>query len=38
MGCCTFGIFGGPCFLVHVPFGIWGLVMLSNSEVKEAFR
>ncbi|HBO43553.1 MAG TPA: hypothetical protein DD670_06410 [Planctomycetaceae bacterium] len=31
-----------PCFsaccLLELPFGIWALVVLSNAEVKQAFR
>ncbi len=26
------------CFLVGLPFGIWGIVMLSQPDVKRAFR
>jgi hypothetical protein len=27
-----------PCCFLGIPFGIWALVVLSNAEVKEAFR
>ncbi len=29
---------GSPCCLLGVPFGIWALVVLSDAEVKGAFR
>jgi len=28
----------GPAAIVTMPVGIWALVMLSSSEVREAFR
>ena len=27
-----------PCFLIHLVFGIWALVVLNQAEVKRAFR
>lgn len=27
-----------PCCILGLPFGIWGLVVLLNPEVKEAFK
>ena len=30
--CCS------PCFILGIPFGIWGIVVLSNAQVKHAFR
>ncbi|MHB1036611.1 MAG: hypothetical protein ACYC35_17965 [Pirellulales bacterium] len=27
-----------PCCLLGLPFGIWALVVLSDAQVKEAFR
>jgi hypothetical protein len=26
------------CFLISIPFGIWGLVVLNNPEVRAAFH
>jgi hypothetical protein len=28
----------GPCFVLGIPFGIWGLVALNDPQVREAFR
>ncbi len=28
----------GPCYIVGIPFGIWGLNVLSDPEVQRAFR
>ena len=28
----------GPCYLLGIPFGIWSIVVLTNDEVKRAFR
>ncbi len=39
MAACICGIIPcSGCCLLGMPFGIWGLVMLSRPEVKEAFR
>lgn len=27
----------GPCFVVGIPFGIWGLVVLNDPQVRRAF-
>lgn len=27
----------GPCFIIGVPFGIWGLIALSDPKVKRGF-
>jgi hypothetical protein len=29
--------FIGPCYLLAVPFGIWGLVALRRPEVRASF-
>lgn len=29
--------FCGPCLILGIPFGIWSLVVLNNSDVKSAF-
>jgi len=28
----------GPCFVLGIPFGIWGLVTLNDPQVRGAFR
>lgn len=28
----------GPCFLLGIPFGIWGLVVMNDPEVRRAFE
>lgn len=28
----------GPCFVLGLPFGIWGLVVLNQPHVRRAFR
>lgn len=28
----------GPCFLLGIPFGIWGLVVLNDPQVQRAFN
>ena len=28
----------GPCYILGIPFGIWGLVVLGRPEVRESFR
>ncbi|MDY3554855.1 hypothetical protein R5W24_003985 [Gemmata sp. JC717] len=28
----------GPCFVLGLPFGIWGLTVLNESRVRRAFR
>jgi uncharacterized membrane protein YhaH (DUF805 family) len=28
----------GPCFLLGLPFGVWGLVALNDHDVRRAFR
>jgi len=28
----------GPCFFLGLPFGIWGIIVLSNPRVSKAFR
>ncbi len=28
----------GPCFFLGIPFGIWALVVLSQPQIKDAFR
>lgn len=28
----------GPCCLLGIPFGIWGLVALSDGHIKQMFR
>ena len=28
----------GPCFVLGIPFGIWGLVALSDANVRAAFE
>ena len=27
-----------PCCVLGVPFGIWGMIVLNDREVKRAFR
>jgi uncharacterized membrane protein YhaH (DUF805 family) len=27
----------GPCFLLGIPFGIWGLVVMNDPDVRRAF-
>lgn len=28
----------GPCYICGIPFGIWGLVVLNDPQVQQAFR
>ena len=28
----------GPCFILGIPFGIWGLIVLNDPKVRQAFR
>src|SRR5262249_50772731 len=28
----------GPCYILGIPFGIWGLVVLSDPQVQQAFK
>ena len=28
----------GPCFVLGIPFGIWGLVALADANVRAAFE
>lgn len=28
----------GPCFVLGIPFGIWGLVALNDQRVRQAFN
>lgn len=30
--------FLGPCYLLAVPFGVWGIIVLRRPEVRESFR
>jgi hypothetical protein len=27
----------GPCYFLAVPFGLWGLLVLRRSEVRDSF-
>ena len=27
----------GPCYLIAVPFGLWGLVLLRRPEIRDSF-
>jgi hypothetical protein len=40
MAACIMALVPGvsPCCLIGIPFGIWGLVVLTKPEVKDAFR